>query len=164
MAAKAETPSKTWGQRYDDLLRLRKQAETTLAALDDVQGMVQLEQEAGQLRTQIEGYKQQEGAAKAAAQTAEAEQRAAEARLANVLSRVEAETKKVQQDLMGLKDEERQHLAEIQAAADKLRGDLVKAHDATVAELDRERKRLEDRVAALQRAEKEHLARVDALR
>lgn len=149
----------TWGTKADHLKGLRRQAEYTLACIVDVEGMADLEQEAGRLRTQIEGYQAQTDKAKQTAATAEAQQRAAETSLANAVSQAEAETSTLNARLIGLAQEVRAGEAEATRAAtartEKAQTEharLVEGHNKEIAALERTKAKLEADIRALRQS------------
>jgi len=93
--AAEQTPSQTWGERHDNLMRLHKWAEMILTATADVEGMIHLEQDAVRLRGEIQAAGAKIAAAQEATTKAEATQRQAEARLVETEQRVTAAITKI---------------------------------------------------------------------
>lgn len=153
----------TWGQRMDLLRAKRKDAENTLAVLADLEGMANLEQEAGHFRTQIEGYRTQEASAKQAAATAEAQQRAAETSLANAQARAETEIKTYNAQIAEVATAGAQAETEMRTRLETLNSDLVARHTQLVAQHDKEIRGLEATKARLEADIKALRERVGAL-
>lgn len=153
---RAETPHKTWGERHDNLMRLHKWAELILTATDDVENMLHLEQEAGQLRTKIEGYQGQIATAKQAAAAAEAQQRAAEASLTNTQARAETEIRVLNTKIGEVDATAKAAAAKAAREAERVAAELTATHamlvetqNKEIAALERTKARLEADIKAL---------------